>query len=85
MGGSRNPSANSVANLMLLCGSGTTGCHGEVESHRTSAVAEGFIVPRPANPETTPVLYRRSDWRVLTADGSVEPWNPDAVLSSSSD
>jgi hypothetical protein len=82
MGGSRLASANGVANLMLLCGSGTTGCHGEVESRRKQAVAEGYIVPRPGVPETTPVNYRGQGWHLLTADGSVEPWTPDVAPSS---
>jgi len=85
MGGSRLTSANSISNLMLLCGSGTTGCHGEVESRRKNAVAEGFIVPRPASPESTPVLYQGHTWVLLTVDGELEPWNPDAAGSSYSD
>lgn len=82
MGGSRNPAINSVANLLLLCGSGTTGCHGHVESHRAEAVEQGFIVPRPASPESCPVFYRLEQWVLLTPDGRVEPWEP-AVESSS--
>jgi hypothetical protein len=35
MGGSRNESTYiKPANLIVLCGSGTTGCHGWVESNR---------------------------------------------------
>lgn len=77
MGGSRMASANSPANLMLLCGSGTTGCHGEVESRRTQAVADGFIVARPGVPETTPVYYRRERWLLLTAEGGTVYWVPE--------
>ena len=34
-----------VANLIILCGSGTTGCHGWVESQRREAREQGFLVP----------------------------------------
>lgn len=50
MGGTRNPVINRVSNLMWLCGSGTTGCHGWVESHRAEAVESGWIVQGNRNP-----------------------------------
>lgn len=34
-----------AANLVILCGSGTTGCHGWVESNRAEARVAGFLVP----------------------------------------
>lgn len=34
MGGTKSAEANSPLNLLLLCGSGVTGCHGYIESHR---------------------------------------------------
>lgn len=33
-----------LSNLMLLCGSGTTGCHGFVTEHPTDAVVEGWTI-----------------------------------------
>lgn len=68
MGGSKNAATNSPSNLVLLCGSGTSGCHGEVESDRWMAVQDGLIVPQHADPATTPVLLARG-WTVLTDDG----------------
>ena len=44
MGGTRNPGIHSPANLVILCGSGTTDCHGWVESNRTAATLEGFLI-----------------------------------------
>jgi hypothetical protein len=35
---------HSVANLILLCGSGTTGCHGWAHAHPREARAAGYIV-----------------------------------------
>lgn len=54
MGG--DSAAHTAANLVLLCGTGTTGCHGEVESFRTQAYAQGWLVHRWDDPATTPVL-----------------------------
>jgi hypothetical protein len=42
---------NSKANLLHLCGSGTTGCHGWVESHRKEAYELGLLLRRGENPE----------------------------------
>jgi hypothetical protein len=77
MGGSRKVHVNAAANLMLLCGSGTTGCHGWVESHRREAVTWGLLVPRPGLPAVTPVFYRKTKWVLLDDDGGVHPWQPD--------
>ena len=68
MGGTKRPESNLPANLLTLCGSGTTGCHGEVESNRTAAVADGFLVSQHADPEVIPV----HTWRgkvLLSNDG----------------
>ena len=35
---------NVLSNLMLLCGTGTSGCHGMVESRRTIAYDNGWLV-----------------------------------------
>lgn len=46
MGGSRDPITDSVVNLLRLCGSGTTGCHGWIESHRECSYDLGLLVRR---------------------------------------
>jgi len=51
----RQVGGHSMANLVSLCGSGTTGCHGEVESYRTIAIGEGWLVPEGVKPEQWPV------------------------------
>ena len=43
-----------VENLMLLCGSGVTGCHGYVTSHPDDACREGWAVPGWAVPADYP-------------------------------
>lgn len=72
MGGSRDPLSASPANLVTLCGSGTTGCHGWVESHRDQAVTEGWIVLRGTDPATVPVRINGYLW-VLGHDGAKRP------------
>lgn len=63
MGGDRN--ANTPANLVLLCGSGTTGCHGHVEHNRTEALEQGWLVHRWDDPADIPVLrYGRTRARL---------------------
>lgn len=44
MGGTRHIWVNLPANLAVLCGSGTTGCHGWVEGNRSTAVDAGWLV-----------------------------------------
>ena len=69
MGGSRH--ANTMANLIALCGDGTTGCHGETESCRFEARQLGYAVLSWENPEQVPVLYHGREWRYLTDNGWV--------------
>jgi hypothetical protein len=61
MGGSKDPAMNSPANILLLCGSGTTGCHGWVESHREEAYETGLLVYRNDDPAETPVTLRHGE------------------------
>lgn len=56
MGGTRGALINEPANLALLCGSGTTGCHGFIESHRDLAYRMGYLVHRGQNPADVPWL-----------------------------
>lgn len=62
MGGSSNPEINSTANLMVLCGTGTTGCHGWVEAHRGQAREDGLLLHGIELPGTNPAFseYRNS-------------------------
>lgn len=68
----RRDGGHSVAQLILLCGSGTTGCHGWVHAHPANARAAGMILPalrRPAlEPTAVPVQYV-DGWHLLSDDG----------------
>lgn len=56
------------SNLLALCGSGTTGCHGWVENNPTAAQALRFWLRAGQPSETTPVwLWGR--WVLLQPDG----------------
>lgn len=50
MGGTTDIKINSPSNLMAICGSGTTGCHGWLESHREVAYEKGWLVHRYDSP-----------------------------------
>lgn len=61
---------SAVTNCLILCGSGTTGCHGWVESHRAIAEDHGYIVRRGINPPAG-IRIKRHDgsWWLLTSSG----------------
>jgi hypothetical protein len=76
MGGSSRPELNTPANLILLCGSGTTGCHGRIEANREQAYADGLLLHDGADPASEPVMLTNpavSAWPQvvwLTEDGA---------------
>src|SRR5690349_19712874 len=45
-------------NLVFLCGTGTTGCHGWIEHHANAAEKEGFHVRPWQKPEDIELRYR---------------------------
>jgi 5-methylcytosine-specific restriction enzyme A len=77
MGGSKDPATNSPSNLVRLCGSGTTGCHGWIERERDAARDRGWLLHQAQNPATTPILIMGPSgpfvWVLLTPDGDYEP------------
>lgn len=68
-GGTSDPAVNSPTNRLLLCGTGTTGCHGVVERNRRAAYDAGLLVAHGIHdPGRVPVeLAQGRVW--LTADG----------------
>lgn len=61
---------NGPANLVRLCGSGTTGCHGWAHAHPAEVRRLGYIVPGWADPRTVPVRDWRGVWLWLDEDGT---------------
>lgn len=75
MGGSRNEQLHLPANLILLCGSGVTGCHGWVESYRDKARERGFLLTKVASAEEVPFIDDNGKaWKIFN-DG--EKWELD--------
>lgn len=72
---------DSPDNLVLLCGTGTTGEHGWVHGDPQAAQRVGLIVPSWATPSEYPI-YRRDpfnlgwDWFLQSPDGQLE-WHGD--------
>lgn len=54
MSGTRRPETNYPSNAGMLCEQ----CHRAVESHRTQAFADGWLVRQSHNPAEIPVLRR---------------------------
>lgn len=66
MGGDRLGLTNTPANLVLMCGSGTTGCHGWAEfGNRTAGYQKGWLVHRWERPATKPILRFDRTWFLL--------------------
>ncbi|GJJ23723.1 hypothetical protein MTY414_73960 [Mycolicibacterium mageritense] len=45
-----------LGNLLLVCGSGTTGCHGRITVNPTWAKAQGYTVGGTFEPADVPVV-----------------------------
>lgn len=73
MGGSRDPLRYSAANCLVLCGTGTEGCHGYVEAHREESYELGRLVRSGDDPCTVPVTLRGGGRVLLTVDGEYAP------------
>lgn len=80
MGGTKDPQVNDPVNLLVLCGSGTTGCHGRVETNRVWGREQGFAVSKWADPAVIPVVHWLHGLAWVTADGWVSvPPGPEGV------
>ena len=70
MGGSKRAEIHAAAGLLQVCGHGnTTGCHGAIESARTVAFEQGWLVKRGQDPAEHPVTLWDGRRVLLTADG----------------
>ena len=78
MGGTKRSDSNEPANLLLLCGSGTTGCHGWVESHRRQSLDDGIILYDRDIPAEHPFKDGHGNWWILDNQGAKHSSNPRA-------
>lgn len=65
MGGSKNADLHRPANLIALCGSGVSGCHGWVESNRQKARREGLLIQKVESAEEIPFKDSKDRWWLL--------------------
>ena len=81
MGGSKDPVTNSLENLIVLCGSAVTGCHGAVEVNRESGRRFGYAVPQWRDPAVVLVQHWQLGWAWPTPDGvwipALSGWDTD--------
>ena len=69
MGGTKNKKSEKPSNIILLCGSGTTGCHGRVESMRDWSRDNGILVCQSDDPLQVKIKLLVG-WCHLLDDGS---------------
>lgn len=55
MGGTSRSEVNLPSNLLVVCGSGTTGCHGWIEARRSEAEEMGLLLRGNEKPTEVPV------------------------------
>lgn len=70
MGGSKNPALHKCANLLVLCGTGTSGCHGWVESNRDKARELGYLIQKVESAHEIPFQDINEKWWVIDNDGT---------------
>lgn len=81
-GGTSLAWVNAAANLIVLCGSGTTGCHGWIESNREVAKEAGWLISQNGRLTAVEVplphvllgeVFLTDEGGWVAVDGSPEP------------
>lgn len=67
MGGTSLQAVSYPSNAVALC----PACHAWIESHRSIAELQGFLVRKPREPHTVPIKHAHWGWVVLNIDGSI--------------
>lgn len=70
-----------VSNGLLMCGSGTTGCHGWAHMNPIAARELGFAVLSHEDPTQVPVKHAIHGWVYLDDLGGVHPRPPAPELT----
>lgn len=60
---------HSIQNVIILCGSGSTQCHGWVHANPADARAGGWLLSGRQEPLAVPVLVAGQRWVYLTSTG----------------
>lgn len=86
-GGRRGNVLDTPANLILLCGSGTTGCHGliECEERQRAGYDHGFAIRGEVQaPEEVPIFRHLTHWVIPSERDGVGLWLPaDPIVPAS--
>lgn len=82
MGGTTRDWINLPSNLCVLCGSATTGCHGNAERRDLLMHMRGFWLETGQNPTDVPIESFAQGWVRLTDTGLYLPCNPPALAAS---
>lgn len=82
MGGTKRLDTNQPQNLLVLCGSGTTGCHGWIESHRKTGYADGILLYDRDDPADMPYRDANGNWWLLGPEGQRTRMNPQPTTST---
>lgn len=77
MGGTRKP--DTPANLITVCGDGTVGCHEWIETNRSEASENGWLVSAYRDPADIPVIYPDGLPYYLDPDGSAHPEDMEGI------
>jgi hypothetical protein len=64
MGGTKTP--DDAYRLVVLCGSGVTGCHGWVESNRAAAEAQGWLIRHGVTKPIDVPVFADGSWYAIT-------------------
>ena len=72
MGGSKSPWIHDPENLLALCGTGTSGCHGKVESNRDRAYRYGWLVRYGNIPHSVIFADLYGKWWLLHEEQKIE-------------
>jgi len=72
MGGTAREWIAGAANGIVLCGTGSTGCHGWVETHRTRALEDGMLISAHGTltAEDVPLWHAQLGYVRLTDQGT---------------
>ena len=65
MGGTKVGWINTSPNLLVICGTGNSGCHGLIESYRKSSYEHGWLLHPGWSPEETPFADLHANWWLL--------------------
>lgn len=69
MGGTKSKWVNLPANLLVVCGSGTSGCHGKIESYREMGYRAGWLLRWGEEPEHAAFVDSSGRWWRLDNEG----------------